>query len=178
MEKEKKIGEWKGLMVDALFEDIKKDRNFYISNFLGLKAGEINELRRSLESRHAAKYLVVKNSMVKIALEKEGLGDLVKLIDGGTGIVFGGTNSIETAKALTKFSKSHEQLKLRGGYIDGEIIDEARVKYIASLPSKKELITKIVCGMKSPITGFVSVLANTLKSFVFVINAIKDKKAS
>lgn len=174
MEKEKKIGEWKGIMVTELTEVIKDNSNFFLSDYIGLKADELNELKRSLEPL-SCKYMVVKNSIVKIALKNAGLNELNKLINGGTGLVLGG-DTLKAAKIITKFSKSHESLRLKGGYIYGSVVNAARVNYLASLPSRKELITKTVIVIKSPLTGFVSVLGNILSSLVYVLQAIKDKR--
>ncbi len=112
-----------------------------------------------------------------MALESAGFEKLAKFINGGVGILLGGKDPIKAVKVASKFSKTHESLRLRGGYLDGEVIDETRIKYLASLPGRGELITKIAMGVKSPITGFVGVLGNTIKKFVYVIEAIKNAKS-
>lgn len=175
MQNKAEVTEWKGLMVTELEELVKKESNFYIANYLGLKADEINELRRLLEP-FSSKYFVLKNSLAKIAFKNIGLDDLTSFIKGGAGMVFGGNDPIQTAKTITKFSKNHKALKVTAGLFEGKIIDENKIKYLASLPSREELIAKIVYGIKSPIIGFVGVLSNTLKGLVYALQAIKDKK--
>lgn len=176
MEKEKKIGEWKELMVGQLTERIKENKNIMVSDYIGLAAEDVNELRRELET-HQARYMVVKNSIAKIALKEAGLEGMADLVNGGTGIVFTGADSVAAAKVLSKFGKSHDSLKVRGGYLDGEAIDSARLTYLASLPGRDELIARVVYGIKSPISGFVGVLGNTLKGLLYVIQAIRDKNS-
>ncbi len=175
MEKEKKIGEWKGLMVEELTEDLKKNNDLYISDYIGLKADEVNELRRMLE-KSLSSYKIVKNSMAKIALENAGLKDLTKFVSGGTGLAFGGNDPVAVARVMANFSKAHKALKLKGGMLDGTLIDIERIRYLASLPGRDELIAKTVYAIKSPISGFVGVLGNLIKGFVYVIQAIKDNK--
>ncbi|MBL7069601.1 MAG: 50S ribosomal protein L10 [Candidatus Omnitrophica bacterium] len=175
MEKERKIGEWKEIMTKELAGDLKNSSDIYMSEYIGLKADEVNELRRQLETS-SSKYLVVKNSIARIALESAGLGDLAKFVNGNTGMVLSGDNPILTARIISKFSKDHEALKIKGGLLDGDIIDMARIKFLASLPGREELIARIAYGMKSPISGFVFLLGNMLKSLVYVMQAIKDKK--
>jgi len=175
MEEEKKIGEWKDMMVMELSEKIKDNSDFYLSEYIGLKADELNELKRLLEP-FSSKYIVLKNSIAKIAFEKAGLGKLTNLIEGGTAIAFGGKDPVATAKAISTFSKSHNSLKLKGGYLDGDIIDGDKIKYLASLPSRDGLIAQVVFTLKSPISGFAGVLGNTLKKLMYAIQAIKDKK--
>ena len=175
MEEEKKIGSWKDLMVAELTEKIKENNNFFLSDYIGLASEEINTLRRELESS-SSRYIVLKNSIAKIAFDKTGLGDLKKHINGGTGIIFSGDDIVAAAKILTKFSKAHESLKLKGGYLDGNSVDQDKIKYLATLPSREELIARVVYGIKSPISGFVGVLANTLKSLIYAIQAVKEKR--
>ncbi len=175
MIEEKKIGSWKELMVLELTEDIKKANNFFISDYIGLESEEVNELRRELEAS-SSRYTVLKNSIAKIALDKAGFGDLKKHVTDGTGIIYADKDPAAAAKAISKFSKAHKFLKVKGGYLDGSIVDAEKIKYLATLPSKDELIAKFVYGIKAPITGFVGVLSNTLKSLIYVVHAIKDKK--
>ena len=129
MEKEKKNNGWKDLMVAELTEKIEKNSNFYISDYLGLKADEINELRRLLEPS-SSRYVVLKNSIARIAFNNAGLQALAKLINGGTGIVLSGDDPVETAKAVSKFGKTHGALKIKGGYLDGNIIDVEKMQGI------------------------------------------------
>jgi len=171
---EKKL-KWKEVMVAELSDVMKGQDNFYISNFVGLKSEEMNELRRSLEES-SSKYVVLKNSIARIAFKSLGITDAEKMIEGGTGIIFTGDDVAHAARIIAKFSKAHAPLKIKGGYIDGALIDGSKVKYLASLPSREDLIATVVYTLKAPISGFVGVLSNTLKSLLFVVQAIKEKK--
>jgi ribosomal protein L10 len=97
-------------------------------------------------------------------------------MDGPTGFVFCGDNPIATSKVMVDFAKSAEGLKILGGMIEGEVLVGGQVKELASLPSHKELLTMLVTGFKSPITSFVGVLGQLLKSFVVVLNEVAKKK--
>ncbi len=175
MENDTKVGSWKELMVNELSAELDKNPDFFISGYLGTESEDLNSLRRRLEEV-SSRCKVVKNSIAKNVMAKRGLDELIKAIEGGTAIVFGGNDSAATAKIMAKFTKEKKSVQVRAGYLDGAIIDQARVSYLATLPGKKELIAKVVYGIKSPITGFVYVLANTLKSFLYVLQAIKEKK--
>jgi len=173
--KEKKVGAWKQIMINELTEHFKERNAFFVSDFIGLESEDINALRRELETL-SSHYLVVKNTIARIALQNAGRADLAKMIKGGTGIVLGSGDSAAVAKTLAKFSKTHEFLKLRGGYLDGVVLDAVRINLLATLPSRNELLAKVLGTMKAPIGGFVSVLSNTLGSFVYVVQAIKEKR--
>ncbi len=175
MENEKKINTWKEMMVLELSDRLKGSENFFMGDYIGLASEEVNTLRRELESSES-EYMVLKNSVAKMALDKVGLEELKKYVTGGTGIIFSGKDPAAASKIAATFSKDHGALKLRGGYLQGSVVDAERINYLATLPGRDELIAKIVYGIKSPISGFVGVLSNTLKGFVYALQAIKDKK--
>ncbi|MEE8359326.1 MAG: 50S ribosomal protein L10 [Candidatus Omnitrophota bacterium] len=175
MTEEKKIGNWKELMILELTEDIKKANNFFISDYIGLGSEEMNEFRRELETS-SSRYIVLKNSIAKIALDSAGFGDLKKHVTGGTGIVYADKDPAAAAKVIYKFGKTHKYLQVKGGYLEGNIVDAEKINYLASLPSRDELIAKVVYGLKAPISGFVGVLGNTIKSLIYVMQAIKEKR--
>ena len=173
---EKGIGiECKDYMVKELAADFTKDKNFLITGYMGLTAGDLNELRASLR-KLSSQYLVVKNSSIKRALKEAKMDEISPLIEGGVGIAFGGQDPVNTIKALVDFAKSHDKLSLKNGYLDGKIIDKDTIQRLSAIPSRKALLAKFVWLVNSPVTGFVNVLAATLRSLLYALNAYKDKK--
>jgi large subunit ribosomal protein L10 len=122
--------------------------------------------------------MVVKNSILKIAFEKLKLADEVNKIESGMGISFSGDDIVSTCKTVVTFAKDHNKFKIKGAVIDGKPVTADKVKELASLPSKQVLLTQVVIGMKSPITGFVTVLGGVLRKFVYCVDAIKTKKST
>ena len=82
------------------------------------------------------------------------------------------------AKILEQFSKTNGAVKIIGGVIERKFITAAEVIALAKLPSKQELLAKLVGTINAPISGFVNVLAGNLRGFVQVLNAIKDQKTA
>ena len=162
-------------IVDEISKRIKVSENIILSNFSMIKAEQLNDLRAKLADNQSS-YFVVKNTLCKLALEKANKKQLIGLMDGPTGFVFCGDNPIATSKVIVDFSKTAEGLKILGGLIDGEVLAGGQVKELASLPSHKELLTMVVTGLKSPITSFVGVLGQLVKSFVVVLNEVAKKK--
>ncbi|MDP8261258.1 MAG: 50S ribosomal protein L10 [Candidatus Kappaea frigidicola] len=162
-------------IVDEISKRIKVSENIILSNFSKIKAEQLNDLRSKLADNQSS-YFVVKNTLCKLALEKADKKQLIDLINGPTGFVFCGDNPIATSKVIVDFSKTAEGLEVLGGIIDGEILAGGQVKELASLPSHKELLTMVVTGLKSPITSFVGVLGQLVKSFVVVLNEVAKKK--
>ena len=174
-ETEKGIGkECKDYMVKELAKELLDDKNLFITSFWGLSAEDLNHLRGLLKNA-SSRYLVVKNSIAKMALKESKMDQLSKFIEGGVGIAFGGKDPINTVKTLVKFNKTHEQLNIHTAFLDGEFLSEEKIKQIASLPSKEALLTKLTWLINSPITGFVNVLAGTLRSLLYVVQAYKEK---
>ncbi len=79
-------------------------------------------------------------------------------------------------KLVKGFSKKHEDIEFQGGILEGQIIDIEELKKLADLPSREELLAKVVGSLNAPISGFVNVLAGNLRGLVNVLNAIKDNK--
>ena len=176
METEAKFSQTcKTLMTKELAEQFKTFSNFIITNYFGLSANELNELRRNL-LKASSKYFVIKNRVGERVLKDLGIKDALDFINGGVGIGFIGGDVVLASKLLVDFSKKHEPFKIKGAYIDGEKIDVAKVEELASLPSREILLSIVVTAFQSPISGFVNILSGVVKKFVYAINAIKNKK--
>ncbi len=174
---EKGIGkECKDFMVQDVARHFEADKNLFITGFWGLSAEDMSQLRKAL-SNASSRYLVVKNSIAKRALKSIKMNELIEHMTDGVGIAFGGKDPVATAKALVTFAKTHEKLQIKSGYLDGKIIDTQKIKQISALPSREALLAKLAWVINSPISGFVNVLAATIRSFVYVIKAYKEKQA-
>jgi len=163
-------------MSKELHERFEKYPNFILSNYFGLSSFELDALRRELR-KVTSSYFVVKNTIASRTLANLNLSEVGTLISGGVGVVFIGGDALEASKSLVGFSRKHKPFQLTGGYIDGQIMDVGMLKKLASLPSREALLAMIAMTMKSPITGFVGVLGGVLRKFVYVISAIRNKKA-
>ncbi len=161
-------------IVEEISNQVKENPNLIISSFINIKADRLNELRSKLAEKSGG-YFVVKNTLCHLALDKANMSELKDFVDGPTGFVFCGENPVDISKILVDFSKEEDGFALKGGYIDGLVLDETSVKKLAALPSKKELLTMMVCGVKSPITSFVGVLSNLIKGLVVVLNEASKK---
>lgn len=165
----------KEYMVKELAGRFSQGRGLFVSNFGGLSSGEMNELRRALEDI-SSDFMVAKNSISRLALRQTNFGGIIDLVEGTTGFALVGEDSIATSKVLVKFSKGHPALEIRGGFLDGEIILLDQIEELASLPSMEVLVGKAVWGMKMPLVSFVNVLLGSLRSLIYGLNNIREKK--
>jgi large subunit ribosomal protein L10 len=158
-----------------LLSRLEANTNFFVTSYMGLTNAELEHLRRNLK-KASSEYFVVKNTMARIVLDKVGRREAVPMIDGGVGISFSGNDIIATCKALVTFSKEHDKFKVKYAFLEGKSVTAERLRELASLPSKNILIIRVLVGMKSPITGFVNVLGEVTRKFVYVVDAIRSSK--
>lgn len=174
--KEKLAKHTKEHMVGEVKTRIKSRPNFVLTNYMGSSVSDLENLRRGLK-KTSGNYFVVKNSVLKVALDELKLEELSKLLDSGMGVSLCGDDMAMTCKELVNFAKTHDKFKIKAGYIDGKLLTAERIKDIASLPPKEVLLAQVVGGIKSPITGFVCVLASVVRKFVYCVDAVREKKA-
>ncbi|MDP2913660.1 MAG: 50S ribosomal protein L10 [Candidatus Omnitrophota bacterium] len=164
-------------MTNEILARFKERPNFFITGYMGLTVSDLEHLRRSLKKSSSA-YFVVKNSILKVVLEKLGMASETSKIDSGMGISLGGEDIIAACKALASFAKEHEKFKIKGAVIDGKSLSADKVKELACLPPKEVLLAQVVGGIKAPITGFVNTLSGVLRKFICVVAAIKTARQS
>ncbi|HEY1729920.1 MAG TPA: 50S ribosomal protein L10 [Candidatus Baltobacteraceae bacterium] len=166
---------------DATIEELRKRiasaQNLFLTDFVGLTVEEITKLRGELR-KDGTTYAVVKNTLFKRAAGDELAAKLDAFLAGPTAIVFGGPDPVAPAKALKAFSDATKPVTVKVAYIDGQIVDAKQVATLASLPSKTELLARLVGSLASPMRGLVTVLSGNQSGLVRVLNAIREKKSA
>ncbi|MDD5746866.1 MAG: 50S ribosomal protein L10 [Candidatus Omnitrophica bacterium] len=165
----------KQCMVKEVADAFKKSSGVIVTNFEKLSVIDIDELRRKLEKR-SSRLVVTKNTLVKRALSEAQYGDAAQFIQGSTGVAVYDDDPVAVAKTLYEFSKSHETFKVRGGIVDGALVNEAGTKQLSELPSKDVLRAMVLMRMKSPISGLVNVLSGPVRGLVIALNEIGKRK--
>lgn len=145
------------------------------TNYHGLKAKDIDEVRRLVE-KSEVKFLVTKNTLLRLALTKAGLSPEADLLDQPLACVFGLTDQVATAKAAVSATKTLEALEILGGIVDSQFVGEATIRDLALLPGRDELLAKLVGTIAAPLSGFVSVLSGNLRGLVSVLHQYEQKK--
>ncbi|MFH1094399.1 MAG: 50S ribosomal protein L10 [Candidatus Omnitrophota bacterium] len=167
----------KEYIVKQVSECLKNSSGLIVANFNKLKVVDIDSLRRKLEKK-STKLIVTKNTFLKKALADVSYDGAVKFIEGTTGLAVYRDDPVGVAKTLFEFSKKHENFKVRGGMVEGELIDAAKAKELSSLPSKQVLLATVLMRMKSPLTGLVNVLSGSIRGLVNVMKQISENKSS
>lgn len=163
--------------IKSLEDGLKAAKAVVFANFQGLTVAESEELRRECRKNNIT-VVAAKKTLVKRACEDLGLKDIdPKVFAGGVATFMALGDEVSAAKIVNTFAKTHEVLKIFGGVLEGKFVDVAVVKSLASLPSKQELLSRLVGSLNAPVSGFVNVLAGNLRGLVGVLNNIAKAKA-
>ena len=127
-----------------------------VTHYQGLTMSQLDELRSQMRE-HGIKFTITKNRITKIALEKTKCKELSNLFTGATAVAFS-NDAIISARILSKFAKTNESLKLLGGIMGNEVLDQAAVQNVANLPTLDEARASIVGILATPASKLVSIL--------------------
>lgn len=173
MRKEQKIE-----LVNSVAAEIKDAEGIIVTNYKGLTFIQMDEIRRSFKES-GNDYRVIKNTLLRKALNSQSISDLDNTLVEPTALVIVKKDFAAAAKLAKKYTNDAAISKffaIKGGFFDSMVLDQEAVKRIADLPSREELLAKALGSMNAPITNFVSVLANIPRGLVNVLNALKNKK--
>lgn len=164
----------KAVVIDEVSVEIAKAQSVVIAEYRGLDVASVTVLRKT--ARESGVYLrVLKNTLVRRAVAGspfEGLSDQL------TGpLIYGiSTDPVSAAKVLAGFAKSNEQLVIKGGALPNNVLDQNGIKALATMPSREELLSKLLGTMQAPVTQFVRTLNEIPTKFVRGLAAVRDQK--
>lgn len=151
----KKAIEMKQNVVEEITEKLQKAASCVVVDYKGLKVHEVTELRNKFREA-GIDYKVYKNTLVRRAAEKVGnmeQFDSVNLV-GTNALAFGYEDPVAPAKIVNEFAKTHPKIEFKMGFVEGEYYDAEKIKQLASIPSREELIAKLLGSFKAPISNF------------------------
>ncbi len=162
--------------VKDLTDKLAEAKAVVFASYNSLTVSQTEDLRKSLR-QEGAELKMAKKNLLKIAMKQHKIDETV--VDNFTGsvtVAFGYQDEIAPAKILAKFSKTNDAMQIFGGILENSFIDANRVKALAILPTKDELLAKLVGTINAPVSGLVNVLAGNLRGLVYALNAIKNTK--
>lgn len=165
----------------ALVAEIKDRFNaasgVIMADYRGLTVKRMQALRSQLREA-GADLKVYKNTLTQIALRELALPSMDDMLEGPTVFVFATGDPVPAAKTLADFAKEAKVLELKGGFVDGTVIDAEQVKALASLPSREVLVAQVMGLLVSPVRGFMSMCNASVSAFARVVRAVADQKAA
>jgi large subunit ribosomal protein L10 len=163
-------------MVESLGHDLAQSTNAILFAFAGLKVPEVTELRRQVRGTQS-KYLVVKNTLALLATKGSALESMAEHFKGATAVAYNRDNPVALAKVLTAFAKANPNLVFKAAVIEGRAVPAAEIKTIAELPSREELVSKLLFVMQSPMRRLATVLNGPVRNLASVMGQIADQKS-
>ncbi|MEG2837613.1 MAG: 50S ribosomal protein L10 [Erysipelotrichaceae bacterium] len=142
----------KAAVVSEISTKFKESLSTVVVEYRGLSVGEVTELRRELRAE-GVDFKVYKNSMAQRAAVEAGVDELVSNLTGPNAIAFG-TDAVAPARVLAKFAKKHEFLVVKGGVVEGKIVDAATIQQLAKLPNREGMISMFLGCIQSPVRSF------------------------
>ena len=147
----------------------------FLLGYQGITVPQVTELRSRVR-QSGGEYVVVKNTLALRAIDSQALDQLKEHFVGPTAVVWSATDPVAVAKALTDFAKDVPVLKFKAGLVEGRPVPAEQIKDIAQLPSREELIAKLLFLMQSPITRLARVLAAVPQQLVVVLDQVRKQR--
>ncbi|MEZ0237850.1 MAG: 50S ribosomal protein L10 [Methylophilaceae bacterium] len=166
--------EEKKAVVAEVSEQVSKAQSIILAEYRGLEVGDMTKLRA--QARNSGVYLrVLKNTLVRRAVDGTPFSDLSAQMVGP--LVFGiSTDPVAAAKVLNDFAKGNDKFVIKAGAMPNQVMDANGVKALASMPSREELLSKLLGTMQAPVAKFVRTLNEVPTSFVRGLAAVRDQK--
>ncbi len=162
--------------VEDLSEKLSKAQSIYFTNYLGLNVSDVTSLRKKFYE-NGVEYLVVKNTLLKIASSKNKFELDEELFSGSTAIALSYDEPVGAAKIIKEFLKDHELPTVKGILFEGSYLDSGQFDKIANLPSKDESLTKLAIMLKSPVQNFSNLLSSPMLSLLNALRGIEKSKS-
>lgn len=162
-------------VVERLAKEFKESEISILVNYKGINVLKMTELRALLR-KEGIQIEVVKNSLMERASEGTDAALMKDFFKGPNALILSKKDPVAPAKILINFAKDNEKLEIKVGALAGKLLNPEEIKQLAKLPSKEELLGKLVYTLNAVPTSFVNVLSGVPRAFVNVLNAIKDQK--
>ena len=163
--------------LEFLNQLFKEEENVLFTSFKGLTAGQMNDLRKSIREKGEGEYKVVKNTLLNIVLESCKRENLKDFVQGPTGIAYSSEEAINLVKILATYTKENDAFDLRGGVIEGRIVNREELADIAVLPSREQLLATLFAQMRAPLSNLTNCLYQVIASIVYVLDSIVKNKS-
>jgi large subunit ribosomal protein L10 len=167
----------KAAEVSELTEEIGKANNAFLIDFKGITVPQVTELRKQVRETKSG-YVVVKNTLALIALKDSPIVAMREQFTGPTAIAFNAADAVALAKALTKFAKDVPAVRFKGAMLNGQVVPTEQIQTIATLPSREELVSKLLFVLQSPIRGLATVLQANIRNLVVVLGQIEKSRGA
>lgn len=166
--------EEKAQVVAEIKEKLQSSSGVVLADYRGLTVSQATKLRAQLREA-GVEYRVLKNSMVRRAAQEVGIEGLDSYLKGPTAIAFS-VDPVAPAKVLANFVKTSKNFAIKGGVIEGKVVDMAGIRILADLPSREVLLAQVLRGMQAPLTGMANVLQGPIRKMAYALEEVRKLK--
>ncbi|AIQ38102.1 MULTISPECIES: 50S ribosomal protein L10 [unclassified Paenibacillus] len=150
--------------VDVVTAKLQNSLSTVVADYRGLNVSQVTELRKQLREA-GVEFQVLKNTLLRRATAAAELTELDEVLTGPTAIAFSATDAVAPAKILNDFAKKNDALKLKGGVVEGRVIDADQLKALAELPSRDGLLSMLLSVLQAP-----------MRNFALAVKAVAEKE--
>ncbi|MDD3282374.1 MAG: 50S ribosomal protein L10 [Candidatus Cloacimonetes bacterium] len=166
--------------VKNLVERLRSAKAIVLVDYKGINIEQVNELRNRFRNEKVD-YLVQKNTLLKIALNELGITELDDYLKGPTAVAVCLEEEVAPARVVAKFIKEimedADYPSFKVGYVAGHVFSPKELSALATLPSRDELLAKVLGSMTAPLTGFMAVNQGVIRKFMYAVDALIQKQA-
>lgn len=150
--------------VNEVVEKMNAANSLVVVDYLGLTVAEVTELRKQLREA-GVEFKVIKNTIMRRALDSQELEYHEEVFQGPTAVAFGMEDAVAPAKILSDFAKKAEALELKGGILEGKVLSKEEIKQIAKLPNREGLLSMLLSVLQAPV-----------RNVAYAVKAVADAK--
>ncbi|MFO7653409.1 MAG: 50S ribosomal protein L10 [Candidatus Krumholzibacteriia bacterium] len=162
--------------VEAIADKLRGAQSLVLADYTGLSVAQMTDFRSRCRAQNVD-CRVVKNRLARIAAERVEMTALLDHLTGPTALVIGPASQVDPAKIVIDFAKDNEKLAVKGGIVAGQYIDPDQVAALSKVPSKDELIARMMGSINSPLSGVVYVVNGVMTSLARALDAVARQKA-
>jgi large subunit ribosomal protein L10 len=152
--------------VEEITQKLRESKSTVITDYRGLTVAQVTELRKLLREA-GVEYKVYKNTLARRATSELNITELDQFLTGPTAIAFSNSDLVAPAKIISDFAKKNDKLEIKGGLVEGRLIDQDGIKQLASLPSREGLLSMLLSVLQAPI-----------RNFALAVKAVSDQKGA
>ena len=150
--------------VNEVVEKMNAANSLVVVDYLGLSVAEVTELRKRLREA-GVEFKVIKNTIMRRALDSQELEYHEEVFQGPTAVAFGMEDAVAPAKILSDFAKKAEALELKGGILEGKVLSKEEIQQIAKLPNREGLLSMLLSVLQAPV-----------RNVAYAVKAVADAK--
>lgn len=163
--------------IAKMAETLGQAPHVFLVDFQGISVPDVTELRRQVRAT-GSEYVVVKNTLALRAFKDVPIGALSEHFTGMTAVAWSKTDVVGLAKVLHQFGKTNPKVRVKAALVEGRPVPASALESLASMPSRPELVARLLGLMQSPVRRLVTVLSAPQRKLAMTVAAVAEKKGA